>query len=123
MVNVIILTSFILINFYLAKKDAEKIKQGKKILHGINGLVYAVLTGVVYLLTHSWLVCLGVLILRVPIFNTALNYYRGLDLEYISSSTTSIIDRITNFIPRKIGYWTYQLILFAAAMVLILLTN
>lgn len=112
---------FVLINIGLAAIDAGKIARGIWIKHGINGLIYSLLLGGVYLLTREWTLVLGLAILRIPIFNTFLNYFRGLPLTYISNSTTSIIDQITNFIPKKVGYWTYHSTLVLLALVLSLL--
>lgn len=112
---------FILINIGLAKVDASKIAKNFKIYHGINGLVYLALLSGVYFLSHNLILVLGLALLRIPVFNTSLNYFRGLELTYLSNSTTSIIDQATNFIPRKIGYWTYNVILVTLALVLSLL--
>lgn len=120
LIRIIIAVVFIALNVVLANIDAKKIKQGKKILHGINGLVYGLLVALGYVLTHSWLVVIGLLLIRIPVFNTALNYFRGLKLTYLSDSTTSIIDRLTNFVPKKIGYWLYHGLLLAIATYLIL---
>jgi len=109
---------FILINIVLAAIDANKIKKGLRIYHGINGLVYCALLGIVYLLASSWTLIIGLTLLRIPVFNTFLNYFRGLELTYLSESTTSIIDQITNFIPKKIGYWPYNITLAVLALLL-----
>lgn len=112
---------FTLINIVLAAIDANKIKKGLRIYHGINGLVYCTLLGAVYLFTSSWTLILGLALLRIPVFNTFLNYFRGLELTYLSESTTSIIDQITNFIPKKIGYWPYNIALLVLALLLSLI--
>lgn len=121
MISILAFFVFIAVNIQLAKLDASKIKQGKRIYHGINGLVYIGLLVPVYLLTHSISLVIGLCLLRIPVFNTALNYFRGLPLTYLSDSTTSIIDQITNFIPKKIGYWAYHSILLAISLILILI--
>jgi hypothetical protein len=112
---------FILINIGLAAFDANRISKHLRIYHGINGLVYLALLGGVYLVTYSWTLILGLTLVRIPVFNTSLNYFRGLKLTYISESTTSIIDQATNFIPKKIGYWPYHIILTLLALILSLL--
>lgn len=112
---------FALINIGLAAFDANRIKKHLRIHHGINGLVYLALLSGVFLVTRSWTLILGLALLRITVFNTTLNYFRGLKLTYISESTTSIIDQITNFIPKKIGYWFYHIILALLALILSLL--
>jgi drug/metabolite transporter superfamily protein YnfA len=121
MVKILLFILFVLFNIGFAYIDAKKIKQNKPIYHGVNGLIYLVLLIPVYILTHSWLTVIGLSLIRIPIFNTFLNYFRGKELDYISNTTTSITDQITNFIPRTIGYWNYCLWLFVISLILILI--
>jgi hypothetical protein len=60
------------------------------------------------------------LLVRIPVFNTALNVFRGLPADHISHTTTSIIDQCTNSIVQKIGYYTYHVILFVLSFILVL---
>lgn len=121
MVKVVLLILFTTANLLLAYHDARRIKQDSRIYHGLNGLMYIWLLTLAYLLTGDWVLITGLSILRIPVFNTALNYYRGKELTYLSKSTTSIVDQLTNKIPEKIGYWTYQIILLLIALILVLL--
>ena len=116
-----LLIIFVIFNIVLAYFDANKIKQNIRIYHGLNGLIYTALLILAYLLTKDWLTIIGLMILRIPVFNTALNYFRDKKLTHISKSTTSIIDQFTNKIPEKIGYWVYHSILFLISLILILL--
>jgi len=109
----------ILLNGILALIDSNKIKRGEHIYHGINGLVYSTVIGIVYLISEDILMCLGLVLIRIPVFNTSLNYFRGISLTYLSDTTTSIIDRLTNIIPKTIGYWAYVSILFIISTILI----
>ena len=111
--------AFILLNGILALIDSEKIQKGEHIYHGINGLVYGTIVAVVYVISRDILMCMGLLLIRVPVFNTSLNYFRGISLTYISETTTSIIDRLTNIIPKTIGYWAYTSILIIISTILI----
>lgn len=120
-IKILLFVIFVIANIALAKIDADKIKQGKRIYHGINGLVYSGLLLLAFLITHSWTVVLGLALLRIPVFNTTLNYFRGLPLTYLSDSTTSIIDQLTNFIPKTIGYWTYTITLLITSLILVLI--
>ena len=122
-IKILLLITFILTNISLAFIDANKIKQGKRIYHGINGLIYFSFLLLVYIAipNSNLLTMLGLSLLRIPVFNTSLNYFRGLPLTYLSDSTTSIIDQLTNFIPKKIGYWTYTAILLTISIILVLI--
>jgi hypothetical protein len=115
--------AIILLNGILALIDSNKIKKGEHIYHGINGLVYGTVIGIVYLISRDILMCMGLLLIRIPVFNTSLNYFRGLSLTYLSDTTTSIIDKITNFIPKKIGYWEYFTILMVISTFLVFYNN
>lgn len=111
---------FVIINVMLAAIDAGLIKKNIKIKHGINGFIYLSLVIVVYLLNKDILTSIGLLIVRIPIFNISLNYFRKLPLNYLSDSTKSIVDRITNWIPKKIGFWKYHIFLLFLSIFLIL---
>jgi hypothetical protein len=110
---------FVVINVILAYRDAQLIKKHQRIYHGFNATVYVFLLILVHLATSNPLLILALLIQRVSVFNTALNYFRGLSLTYISDSTTSIIDQITNWIPKKVGYWYYHAALILISLILI----
>jgi hypothetical protein len=116
----LIVVAFILINIGLAKYDAYRIKNNIPINHTINAIVYTILI----LLFYKWLAplkILGLLLIRIPIFNTSLNIFRGLPPNHLSSTTTSVIDKIINPIINKIGYWTYNIIVFVLSLFLIYL--
>jgi hypothetical protein len=122
-IKVLLFIIFVIANISLAFIDANKIKQGKRIYHGINGLIYFSFLLLVYIAIPSsnLATILGLSLLRIPVFNTTLNYFRGLPLTYLSDSTTSIIDQLTNFIPKKIGYWSYTITLLTLSLILILI--
>ena len=119
-VSTLLLILFICVNVGLARFDAYLIKNNIRIRHAVNSIVYISFI----LLFYKWLTplkILGLLLVRIPVFNTFLNYCRGKELIYISNTTTSIIDKITNFIPKKIGYWNYCICLFIISLILILI--
>lgn len=91
----------------LAAYDANRIKSGKRIYHGLNGLVTLLLILPAYIVTHQWFFIIGLLSLRRIVFDTALNIFRGLRFDYISSSTTSIIDKLSYRFQAKYGYVPY----------------
>lgn len=118
LINTILLILFIGINIGLARYDAYRIKNNIRIRHAINSIIYF---GVI-LLFWKWLTIikvLGILLLRIPVFNTALNIFRGLQPTYLSKTTTSIIDQFMNKHIEDIGYWNYSLGLLVLAVFLI----
>ena len=112
-----ILLAYILVNIILAKVDAWKIKHNKRIRHGINALIYCVL--IAPTLYISWTYPIAMLALRRIVFDTALNLFRGLPFDYISSTTTSIIDRISYDFQKEWGYFAYYMI-FVVIIILFL---
>ena len=121
MLRLFLFVLFAALNIGLAYIDAHKIKQNKPINHGVNALLYLIPLIIVSLFIQSWTVPVGLLVIRIPVFNTSLNYFRGLSLDYLSVSTTSVIDRITNWLPRAIGYANYHVALLIIAALLIAL--
>jgi hypothetical protein len=118
LINTLILILFIGINIGLARYDAYRIKNNIRIKHAINSIVYVGLI----LLFWKWLTIikvLGILLLRIPIFNTSLNVFRGKSATHLSKTTTSIIDQIMNKYIEKIGYWKYSIGLLVLAGFLI----
>lgn len=95
------------LNILHAKHDAWRIFDGRRIYHGINGLVHVIIVGVVFLFTREWFFVIGLLSLRRIVFDTALNIFRGLRFDYISSTTTSIIDRLSYNVQKRYGYVMY----------------
>jgi len=107
MINTLILLLFIGINIGLARYDAYRIKNNIRIRHAINALIYVGLI----LIFYKWLTItkiLGLLLIRIPIFNTSLNIFRGKPADYLSSTTTSIIDQLMNKHIERVGYWNYN---------------
>jgi hypothetical protein len=90
------------VNIMLAWWHSRLIKAGRPIVHGLWGLLYAGLIGVaiwllwpaVALLSHVSAFALACAAGRVPVFNIALNFFRGLSWDYMSATSTSIIDKI-----------------------------
>ena len=119
MVGIWLFILFIAINVFFAYIDANKIKNNKPIYHGINALEYSILVASVCLATQSLLLAIPLFLIRIPVFNTFLNYFRGKSLTYLSDTTTSIIDKLTNSIQKKVGYWTYNISILIIALILL----
>ena len=116
----ILIIVFIGVNILLAFYDSYRIKNNLRIRHGINAIIYCIIIALFF----NWLSVtkvLGLLLIRIPIFNTFLNIFRGLPYDYLSSSTTSIIDRIMNNFIKKIGYLRYNMLLIVMSILLILI--
>lgn len=107
LLKVIFVILYGFLNILLANHDALKISRHQKIEHGINALVYLALILPAGYLTNSWIFLIGLLALRRIVFDTALNLIRGLKFNYISKTTTSIIDRLSYNIQAKYGYLPY----------------
>jgi len=97
-----------MINILLAKIDATKIKKGIHIKHGINALIYFALIAPTFF--FSWHYPLALLALRRIVFDVSLNLFRGLKYDYISETTTSIIDRISYNYQKQYGFFAYYII-------------
>lgn len=119
--GLILFCLFAVINIGLARYDAYKIKRNLRIRHAINAIVYVAIISIFY----KWLTVykvVGLLLVRIPVFNTSLSIFRGLPANYISQTTTSIIDQqITNKIVARIGYFTYHGILLILSLIFVLL--
>ena len=103
-----IIALYIVINLVLAKIDANKIRDGIHIKHGINALIYLVLIAPTFFI--SWSYPIGMLALRRIVFDTGLNLFRGLPFDYISATTTSIVDRLSYDFQKEWGYFAYYMI-------------
>jgi hypothetical protein len=118
--SLILFFLFFGINIGLAKYDAYKIKRNLRIRHAINSIIYIACIAIFY----KWLTVykvVGLLLIRIPVFNTALNLFRGHVANHISHTTTSIIDQRTNKVVMKIGYFTYHGILLILSLIFVLL--
>ncbi len=103
---------FFVINIILAYIDSRRIKQEKRIYHGVNGAIYLALTVIGYIFVPSLSVIPAMLVLRIPVFNSSLNLFRGLPIDYTSKTTTSIVDRVTYGVIERAGYFNYCFICF-----------
>ena len=107
LIKILAVISYAIVNILLAKHDALKISRQQKIEHGTNALIYLALISPVIYVTQSLVFLIGLLALRRVVFDTALNLFRGLKHDYISATTTSIIDRLSYKFQEKFGYITY----------------
>lgn len=112
LLEIILVVLYAGLNILHAKHDAWRIFDGRRIYHGINGLVHVLVLVPVYFYTKDWFFIIGLLSLRRIVFDTALNLFRELRFDYISSSTTSIIDRLSYNFQKRYGYVVYYGLFF-----------
>ena len=82
------------INVWMAWYHAELIKEDKRVRHALWGGAYAFLSVYMAWALESWWFLGIAFCLRKLVFDSALNLYRGLPLFHVSTTTTSIIDRL-----------------------------
>jgi hypothetical protein len=121
MVEFILAIIYTCLNIFLARIDAYKIKSGVHIKHGINAAVYILLCGIALYFTRDIYFFAALMFLRKVVFDTSLNLFRGLHYSYASSTTTSIIDRLTYKINKFLGYWIFYGIIALITIILIIL--
>ena len=97
---ILTLIIFAIGNVILAFVDSRLIGKGRKILHWVNGLVYAAMLAVPYFIFHNlWLI--GALVFeRLIVFSIMLSLFRGLAWDYITPENPpkAFTDRIQKLI-------------------------
>lgn len=107
----------LLCNLAMAAYHAKLIKNGKPIKHGLWGGGYLAVAVAVSIWQQSWILFVCSLLIRKVFFDLALNFFRGLPLFYVSSSTTSILDKLHNKVFGKRSE-IYMAIYFIAIIIL-----
>ena len=111
---------FTVINIIMAFIDSRVIGKGRKVLHGINGLIYISMVAVpVWWFENYWLIG-AMLFDRLLFFNISLSLFRGLRWTYISPAPKAITDRMAKAVfgnRGKLMYGVY-LILFIVTIYL-----
>ena len=88
----------IFLNIGMAKYHAYLIKSERKIKHGLWGGGYVIVCLALAWYFKSWVFFVAACLQRKVFFDLSLNLFRNLPLFYVSTTTTSIIDK-----------WHYQL--------------
>jgi hypothetical protein len=120
LVKFLIAVLFAVVNIAHAYHDSVRIKAHKRIHHGLNGIFYIIVIAPV-LLSKDWFFIIGLLSLRRVVFDTALNLFRGLRYDYISPTTTSLIDKLSYRFQARFGYVPYYGIFILITILSILL--
>jgi len=105
-------------NIWMARYHSRLLKKDKKIKHGLWGGLYLALAGGLSF-WFGWWFFLSTLLLRKFLFDTALNLYNGRGIFFVSSETTSIIDRV-HFWAFNIHSEIYQTMYFMGWVILMI---
>lgn len=105
------------INIAMASYHAYLFKKGETVKHGWWGLAYLAFAVALSMLHHSWLLFICSLLIRKVVFDLSLNLFLGRQLFYVSTETTSVIDKLHYSIFGKKSE-VYMSIYFAAIIVL-----
>ena len=81
-------------NIGMAAYHASLFKKGKTVQHGWWGAGYLALAGVLAWYHHSILFFFAALLIRKIVFDLSLNLFNGRPLFFVSTETTSIIDKL-----------------------------
>lgn len=107
-------------NVAMAKYHSQLMREGGKIQHGWWGLAYVVVTIGAALISKEWLLIPISFLLRKVVFDCSLNKFNNRKLFFVSTETTSIIDKI-HF--KIFGYksWIYYSLYLLISIVLTIL--
>lgn len=87
---------------WLAKDNAHRIEQGKRIYHGLNGGLHILAACLV--LPTGWINSLSLLLLTRVVFDMSLASFRDLPFDYVTHKPKSIVDKIERKIFGKNGW-------------------
>lgn len=88
-----ILVFYIPFVIWLAWDNSDRIKQDKPIKHWLNGLLH-ILAAFTAFYFEGWQIAAAVLLSVRIVFNTALNLFRGLSIDYVSPKPKSVVDKV-----------------------------
>lgn len=105
---------FTVINIVLGFIDSRLIGKRRKILHGINGLIYLSMVVTPVLIFHNYWLIGSLLFDRLLFFNIPLSLFRGKEWNYISPAPKAITDRLAKAVFGNRGTLMYgvYLVLF-----------
>lgn len=96
--------------------NAVLIKANKRIYHGLNGLLH-IAAAVVGWHFWGWVIGISILFVARLVFDTSLNLFRGLPIEYVPRSPKSIVDKIEKTVFNSDGIMP-KLVYFAIIVLL-----
>lgn len=92
--------AYIIFCLLLAYYNASRIKQDKRIYHGINAAFHIICWTVIYLLTKNWFVISALPFIGRLFFDTSLNLMRGLSISYAPLNPKSWTDIVEEHVFR-----------------------
>lgn len=98
----IYLLSYAVFCIAFAWLNAVLIKANKRIYHGLNALLH-IAAAVAGWYFWGWVIGVSILFVARLVFDTALNLFRGLPIEYVPRSPKSIVDKIEKKVFRGDG--------------------
>lgn len=96
---------------FFASLNAQWIADGLRVKHAINGLAFITIAVIAALVFHP--ICFFIILLNTRVvFDTALNLFRGVGLDYVSPDPKSIVDKIEKKLFQNSGLIPKILYLF-----------
>jgi hypothetical protein len=89
---IVIQILFLLLNIATAIYQARLFDKGKKISHFWWAVAYCAAVAGIWFWMHNWLLCVALIVQRMPVFNTSLNLARHNGLFYLG--TGSALDKV-----------------------------
>lgn len=100
---------------FFAGINNEWIQDGKKIKHGLNGLLHASAAGIGWIF-WGWPVAVIILCNTRVVFDISLNLFRGLPVDYVPAKPLSIVDKIEKWMFKGNGLLPKLVYLFVSAV-------
>lgn len=93
---------YLLFCVWLAYDNSDRIADGRKIHHALNGSLHLAAAGIMYYI-KGWQDAISLLLLVRVVFDSSLNLFRGLSLGYVSPKPKSWVDKIEAAVFNKNG--------------------
>lgn len=85
--------AYILFCIWLADMNADRIGEDKRINHNLQGAIHLI-SGVVFSILFNWWMMAVVLLSARIFFTSALNLFRHLPVDYVTTRPKAITDKI-----------------------------
>lgn len=112
-----VIFGYLLIVVILARNNADRIENDKRIEHSLNGIAHLSMACILYFV--DWRASVALLLSVRVVFDSALNLFRGLSLGYVSPKPASWVDKIEKKIFKNNGYLPKLIYLIIALCLLI----
>lgn len=86
----------------MAKMDAKTISEGRAVKHWLNALIH-ITASLFAWIAFGWQIGLAILFISRVTFDIALNLFRKLPIDYVSSKPASVIDQLEKKVFGKNG--------------------